>query len=140
MSRAKTFKKSLRESFRRLRKGRHAGGAAAAGDTAPKKSSPRRSKPESPKKEEGAAGTPSIEVQPGEEANTGEAAAAVGASTSGAAAEAPATVETIDTGDTSTKPVEREITARSEKSTASEEMTSMVRSIHFADTFVMHCE
>ena len=69
MSRAKTFKKSLRESFRRLR-GRRGQAAAAGGDDAQKKSpkaSPKKSKPESPKKDEGAAaaGTSSIEAAPG---------------------------------------------------------------------------
>ena len=126
MSRAKTFKKSLRESFRRLRKGR---GAAAATPAQEKKTSPKKTAktpPESPKKEEGAAsGQSPIEASPAE------------AEAEGAAAPAP--TETVETGDTSTKPVEREITARSEKVSATEEMSSMVRCAMFADTFVMHC-
>ena len=48
MSRAKTFKKSLRQSFRRLRKRRNSGGEEQAKSP---KASPKKTKPESPKKE-----------------------------------------------------------------------------------------
>ena len=137
MSRAKTFKKSLRESFRRLRKGRGTAATQTSPDSSPqKKQSPKHSPKktsktptESPKKDDAspaAEGAASIEVAPGE-----------GGEVEGAVA---APVETVETGDTSTKPVEREITARSEKVVAGEEITSMVRCAMFADTFVMRCE
>lgn len=97
MSRRKSLKKSLRESFRRLRKGR----------------SERRRQQQKEKTE-----TQHIE-QPATEGEGGAAPAA--SSTPSPAVEA-------------TKPVERMVEARS----ADDSMASMVRSLYFADTFIVN--
>ncbi|KAK7111660.1 lethal(2) giant larvae protein homolog 1-like isoform X2 [Littorina saxatilis] len=118
MSRRKSLKKSLRESFRRLRKGR---------------SERRRQEPPKDKTatqhieqtatevaQDAAAATQETATQAAS-AVVAQAQSAVASATGAAAAEA-------------TRPVERMVEARS----ADDSMASMVRSLYFADTFIVN--
>ncbi|KAK3767867.1 hypothetical protein RRG08_059199 [Elysia crispata] len=110
MSRRKSLKKSLRESFRRLRRRR----------------SEKRPKEEKPKKD-------AEKAEPG---NIEETPAAAGTSEEGAAASAsPAPADTPAAGGSGDcKPEERQVEARS----AEDSLASMVRSLYFADTFIVN--
>ncbi|RUS90798.1 hypothetical protein EGW08_001417 [Elysia chlorotica] len=112
MSRRKSLKKSLRESFRRLRRRR----------------SEKRPKEEKPKKDTEKAEPGNIEETPAAAAATSEGGAA-------AAAASPAPAETPASGGSGDcKPEERQVEARS----ADDSLASMVRSLYFADTFIVN--
>ncbi|GFO39278.1 lethal(2) giant larvae protein-like protein [Plakobranchus ocellatus] len=125
MSRRKSLKKSLRESFRRLRRRR----------------SEKRPKEEKPKKEAEKTEPGNIEETPAAAGTSEEGAAAAAGGGEGATAEAaaptpaPAPAPASPAGGSGDcKPEERQVEARS----ADDSLASMVRSLYFADTFIVN--
>lgn len=126
MSRHKSFKKSLRESFRRLRKRRSERRRRAEAEKAEKEHKKEEPKTEEQKTEEGA------------EATEGAAAAAAPAASTTEETpkrETPATSASATAVETP-RPVERAIEARS----TDDAMSSMVKFLYFADTFLLNAQ
>jgi lethal(2) giant larvae protein len=147
MSRRKSFKKSLRESFRRLRNRRSQRAAHAHAKKVEKVEKSEKEKKEETRKEseEAKAETPASAATEGGEAAA--AAAAAQAAEEGAAAAAaeeikpaaetePTTTVVITSEDP--KPVERQVESR--QAAPKDDVASMVRVLYFADTFLAHAQ